>query len=110
MATDLCMNSMTQDTRKNLERCSGGRAPAELEPKRGRSAILIIPNLLLWRRDIGDGQVPVGQQNLEPRLFLAFVSLLVRPELLDKRLFLRIRGCRHGGVLERDRDAIVPSR
>jgi hypothetical protein len=57
-----------------------------------RSPVLISPlfvadahrRLFLRRCDICDWKIPVGQQDLEPPLFFALESHLVRPELLNK--------------------------
>src|ERR1039458_4619374 len=69
-----------------------------------------VPLLLLRRCNIGQRQIPMPQQNLEPPLFFALVSLLVGPKLPDQPLLVRIRGCRQGRVLEPYRNAIIPSR
>src|SRR5271157_604123 len=65
--------------------------------------------LFLGGRDIGHRQVPVAQQDLESPLFLALVSLLIGPELLDETLFVWVGGGRHRRVLVPDGDAIIPA-
>ena len=45
----------------------------------------VLRTLLLRRRDIGQRQVPVCQQDLEAPLLFALVSGLVGPELLISR-------------------------
>ena len=44
----------------------------------------IVAALFVRRRNVADGNVPVGQQNLKSPLLLASVSVLVRPQLLHE--------------------------
>ena len=52
--------------------------------------------LFCRRCDIRHRKIPVGQQNLEPPLFLAIVGILVWPELPDQAFFVRISSCCDG--------------
>src|SRR6185437_4706802 len=49
-------------------------------------------------------------QNLEPPLLLAFISRLIGPKLLDQPFFLGIDGRPNRGILESNRDSIIPAR
>src|SRR5581483_225605 len=51
----------------------------------------------------------MGEENREPSLFFALISRLVRPQLFDKPILVRIRRCPQRRVLETDCDAIVPA-
>src|SRR6202140_4813981 len=53
-------------------------------------------------------QVPVRIENLKPALLLALVGRLIGPELLLQSIFLK-RLIGHGGILEYDGYAVVPT-
>src|SRR5215469_3198922 len=68
-----------------------------------------VGGLSLLRRDVGDGQVPVGKKDLEAALLFALVSGLVRPEFLDKPRLVGVRSGGRGRILVADGDAVIPA-
>src|SRR5690348_14404468 len=59
--------------------------------------------------DVSHGQIPVSRKNFKATLLLAFISLLIGPELFDERFFIRIRGSRDGRILESNCNAVIPT-
>ena len=45
---------------------------------------------LFWG-DVGDGEIPMREKDLEAALLLFLVAILIGPELLDRRFLIRIR-------------------